>query len=1084
MKKIFERGYYTLFLKYLIQTMRIFLLLFFIGINTILAETYSQETRLSIQLNDVSVEELFSTIEENSEYIFLYKDNVPINARVSVNVQDETLDKILEKTLKSHDITYHINDRQVIVARGLSKDNKTINLIQQQNKEKISGSIVDSLNEPIIGAHIRVKGTSAATATDINGHFIIETEQGSTLVISYIGFLNQEIIVKDNKPLHIIMKDDMQTLEEVVVVGYGTLEKKQVTSSISSISGDKLVAGVGGASIANAMQGKISGLVISGNASPNSTNTFQLRGIASITAGQSPLIVVDGMPGADLRSLVQEDILSIDVLKDASAGAIYGTRAAAGVILITTKQSENTDGKVKLSYTGEMTFKNAYGKPKMLSPEEYLAHERGKDYGSRIDWWDEALADNSPSQKHIVNIQGGSRYAQIYTTLMYENNKGVLMEDERDDFAGRLNANFKLLDDWLEIKTHVDYRQTNRNNNAPNLQQALRNNPTRSPYDPSSNTGYNVWLTESLDYNVIADSKLYDNKVYSKWFRPDATVKLNILPIPGLSLQQSVAYENLQAETHTFRSQHHRVEQEINRTGMAYLGFNKEERINTEGYASYVNSWDNHFVNAVAGYSYYEENREGFNMANYNFTNDLIKYWDMGEGSYLRSGEADMSSSKGITQRLLAYFARVNYSYKDKYMFAATFRREGSSKFAVNNRWGTFWSLSGGWRISEETFLKETNWINDLKVRVGYGVTGNNNFGSEYAASYLTSSERWIFPDGNWYSTYVKAKSVNPDLKWEEKQEWNIGLDYSLFNNRLYGKFDIYRRKVEDMIYNTKAPTPPMIRGSMYKNLGNMENKGWEFEVGGDIVRSKDWNYSSNINLSSNKTKLLTLFDNQTYYEYARLPDPGTPGNAIRIEEGVEIGSFYMFKYAGVDDGGNFLIYNKDGDVIPASRNVQADKRYIGNYMPKLIVGWNHDLQYKNWQLTVNMRSWLDYDVLNTIDMYYGLQSQSVINLLQSAYTTNKDIKGEKILCDYFLEDGSFLKIDAISLGYTWNLKPHLKLVDKAHFYLTVSNVATFSKYSGMNPEVDITGFQGGIEWFNGLYPQTRSFAFGVKLTL
>lgn len=947
----------------------------------------------------------------------------------------------------------------------------------------VKGLVKDVEGEPIIGATVQVKEGTAATITSLDGTFQLNMSPNGKLVISYIGYSTAEVSLDGKRELVIVLKEDSKLLDEVVVVGYGTLEKKQVTSSITSVSGKDLIQGVGGSSIANALQGKVPGLVISGSGSPNSGNTLQLRGVSSVKSGKTPLIVIDGMPSGDIRSVIQEDILSIDVLKDASAGAIYGTRAAAGVILITTKQAKESDGKTRVNYTGEFTRKQATHKPDMLSAKEYLAHGRGTDYGSSVSWWDELINKNNFSQKHIINTTAGNKSSQIYTSFMYSTDEGIAVEDTRKDYAGRVNANFKLLDGWLEVKTITDYRQALRNNNAPNFRQAMRNNPTRSPYDPDNETGYNIWLGDTDDYNVLADSKTFTYEGLDKWFKPGAIFKLNVLPVPGLSYQQTVGYENRQWELHTYQSKWNRNEQEQNRNGSAYLEFSKTEILSTEGYASYVGDFGKHGLNAVGGYSYYEKNNESFNMKNYDFTSDLIGVWDIGEGSYLADGKASMGSNKGITERLLAFFARANYSYDDKYMLMATLRREGSSKFAKNNRWGNFWSVSGGWNLAKENFMEEIGWVDNLKLRVGYGVTGNNNFSSNLAATMYGKDHAWMMPDGSWSYSYGKTKIINKDLKWEEKTEWNLGLDYSFLNNRIYGKVDLYRRKVNDMLYEIVVPTPPYIKNKMYKNIGNLENKGWEFEIGADVVRSGNWKYSTTLNLSHNKTKILNLDGNDTYFEEAGFPSPGNPGNAIRIKDGVTLGSFYIWKFAGFDDEGKFMVYNKDGEVISADKKTAEDKRYVGNYMPKVIMAWNHNLSYKNWDMTVNMRSWIDFDIYNQMDMYFGLKSEKGFNVLKKAYGKYDHITDGKQLCDYFLQDGTFLKIDAINIGYNMDLKKYWKSLEKARFYLTMTNVATFTRYKGLNPEVDITGFDAGIERVSGAYPQSRNYTLGIQIS-
>ena len=954
-----------------------------------------------------------------------------------------------------------------------------------QKGRTITVTVLDEHGE-LIGANVIVKGTTIGNVTDMNGMVTLhDVPANAVLEVSYIGYRSQEVQVKNQTQIRVVLAEDTKALKEIVVVGYGTMEKKQVTSAITSLKSEDMMVGVSGADISSALQGKIGGLVMNNLGSANSSTTFQLRGMTSINAGRSPLIVIDGFPGGDIRSLTQDDIKSIDILKDGSAGAIYGTRAASGVILITTKSGSNTEGKVKLTYSNEFSKKQSYNAPELLSGREFASHNISTDYGSDVDWWDELINHDNFSQKHHLALEMGTEKAQLYTSFFYEKNEGIALQDDRQDYGGRLNATFKLFDDWFEVRPAVDYRQAARNNHFPNFQQALRNNPTRSPYDPKSATGYNVWVNESLDYNVVADAMLEDWYGLDKWFKPEVNMKLNIKPIEGLSYQQVLGYENRQWEQHIYYPRTHRTSIEESRNGDAYLGFSKTENLTSEGYFSYLKEFKGgHNLNATAGYSYFESNGESFNMHNYNFSVDGIKYWNIGEGSYLSDGKASMSSSKNISEKLFSLFARVNYSYQDKYMASASIRHEGSSKFAANNRWANFWSATAGWRISNEDFMKDIEWIEDLKVRFGYGVTGNNDFSSSYMANMLGSDTNWMLPDGTWAYSYGKSQNVNPNLGWEEKKEWDLGVDYSLFDGRLYGKFDYYRRKIDNLLYSVKVPQPPYTQGSQYQNIGSMESKGWEFEVGGNIIQTKDFTWSTNLNFSHNSGKILTLWGNNTYYNGNGFVAPGSPGDAARMEEGSTIGSFYLWKFAGFDDEGNFLLYNKEGEVIPAAKKTENDKQYMGNYTPKLIVGWSHTFTYKNFDLGINMRSWIDFDVYNTLNMYFGIQGQSNMNVLKTAYTKFNHIKGEKQICDYYLEDGTFLKIDAITLGYTLPMKKYTRnLVDRIRIYGTVGNVCTITGYSGMNPEVNITGWDKGTEkfWDGNLYPVVRTWTLGMQ---
>lgn len=946
----------------------------------------------------------------------------------------------------------------------------------------VNGSVTDDTGMSVIGATVMVENNSGiGTITDIDGNYTLNNvPSDASLQFSYVGMVTQIIPVDGRSTIDVVMASDSELLDELVVVGYGTMQKRQVTSSITSISASDLPKGVGGASIANALQGKVAGLVMSGNASPNSGNTFQLRGMASINTSRSPLIVIDGMPGGDIRTLSAEEIQSIDVLKDASAGAIYGTRATGGVILVTTKKASS--GKLQASYTGELLFKNSFGKPDLLNAKDYIETYEGakNDEGHETDWWDEALRDNPTSHRHIVTLQGGQETARIFASLIYDENKGVLRGDDRQDYAGRINTDFKLLDGWLDISSHLSYRQAKRNQSSPSVEGVMRANPTQAVRDPNSQTGWNIWTTgDNTEMNNIGEAALITNEGMDKWFRPDVSLKLNILPVEGLSYQQTFAYENRQWERHYYRSMFSREELRAGRKGWAEMNFSKTELFNTDGYVSYIHDFGPHSVNTVAGYSFFERNGDGFSASNGNFTNDRVMFWNLGEGTRLTEGLASMGSSKDITERLMAYFIRANYSYNDTYMATASARREGSSKFAVNNRWGNFWSLSGGWRLSNEEFLKDVNWINDLKLRVAYGVTGNEGFSANYAARMYGSDTRWLMPTGNWAMSYGATTNLNEDLGWEEKHEWNVGVDFSVLDNRLYGKFDLYRRNIEGLIYSVEVPQPPNTESSMYKNIGTMNNRGWELELGADIVRGRDLSYNTSLNLTHNRTFIGSLWGDQTYINGGYINN--WVEYAHRIEENVEVGSYFMYRYAGVEDG-RLQIYDKDDNIIFSDDGTVDDRVYQKNFTPTIMAGWTHNLGYKNWDFNMTLTSWIDFDIYNAIELEYGLRNVTQGNMLYDAIDKNGHITGRPSPSDYFLYDGTFLKIQNLSLGYTLPMRNHTDLLNSIRFYFTGDNVYTFTNYPGLNPEVDITGWDAGIERKGSIYPQTRTFTFGLQL--
>ena len=957
------------------------------------------------------------------------------------------------------------------------------------NPVTVKGVITDSSGEPLVGATIAVPGTTTGTTADIDGKFTLKVEDDQTIQVTSVGFQTVKLKIGKNREFNIVMKDDMQTLKDVVVVGYGTMEKKRVTSSITSIKGDNLVTGLGGSTIATALQGKVTGLTISGSSSPNSSNGYQLRGVASVNAGRGPLVVIDGVPGGDLRMINQEDVASIDVLKDASAGAIYGTRAAGGVILVTTKHAQ--EGKVKATYTTELSTETIRKSLDILSSRDYLEYGLGQDYGYDTDWYKQLVNENQLSQRHVLSVSGGSKALQVYTSLVYQDLKGIVIGDGRKDYSGRMNAKYKMFDGKVELTVNAQYREANRDTRmgSSSAQQAITLNPTIPVMNPNDPRQYNVNTigVGGTTWNPVADIKLKDYKGIDKWLQADATLKINLME--GLSVQSTFGVDNRQWQEYSYYHQNHLSMTTANQRGRAYHYFSKTENRNVEAYASYMHDFNNlHRVDAVMGWSFYQTGGESFDMTNGNFTVDGIGGWDMSAGTDLSDGLASMNSYKKPRERLMSFFARGNYSYDDKYMATLSFRREGSSRFGANHRWGNFWAISGGWRISKEKFMKDITWINDLKLRAGYGVTGNNDFGSGYTVRTYKSNDMWP-TYGIWQPGYGSTRNINPDLKWEEKKEFDVGIDFSILHNRISGKFDYYVRKVDDMLFEVPAPQPPMVFSTIMKNAGTLTNRGWEFEITGQIIKSRNLNYSSTLRLSHNTSKIDNLGDTNSYLYGGAFPQ--SMGYATKLVNGSKVGQFWLFKYAGLDSNGKWLIYDKDNNVVPvssgtASNLTDANKHYVGNAIPKLILSMDHSLSYRNFDLGLSLRSWIGYDVFSQLNLYHGLKSSSQDNLLKIAFTDNKNINDTRILTDYFLNNATFLKIDALTLGYTLDTSKWQKYLSTARVYLTVRDLARFTKYPGYNPEVNINGLEPGFEYIrstSSMYPQTIHWTLGVQLS-
>ena len=957
----------------------------------------------------------------------------------------------------------------------------------------VKGTVLDREGEPVVGATVLVKGTQKGTAADLDGNFTLTgVGANATILVSAVGYTPQEIALKGRTNITVTLVEDSKVLDDVVVIGYGSLQKKQVTSSITSIKADDLYQGVGGSDIGTVLQGKIAGLSISGNNSPNSESGFQLRGAASVNASRGPLIVIDGIPGGDMRAVAPEDIESIDVLKDASAGAIYGTRAAAGVILITTKQAKA--GNVRVTYTGEFSTEFIRKKPELLTAKEYLEIlPNVSDFGYETDWYDEVTNSHPFSQQHMISMSGGTDNLAVYSSLMYKDSEGIVIGDGRKDYSGRINATYKLFDGRVELGVRLTAREADRDQRGGNgtVKQAMIMNPTIPVMNPDSPADYNVnnYGAGSDWSNPVADVMYKYNNAKDQWLLGTATLKVRI--IDGLNFQGSANIDRRQWQKVQYQDAKHLTSLTEGRNGWARHDFSKTNNVSYDAYFSYLKEFGadrEHRFDATAGWSFWENNSESFNAENANFSVNGIGPWNLGEGTFLKDGVAGMGSSKGTRNRLLSFFARANYSYDDKYMASASVRREASSKFGSNNRWGTFWAVSGGWRISREEFMENTrDWLSDLKLRVAYGVTGNNGFGSGNTVTRLTSYGGYPIPGtGVWAPCYGPTNNGNPDLKWEQKKEFNVGLDFSLFNDRLWGKFDWYTRNVDDLLFSVDAPQPPYVENKIYRNIGKMKNQGWEIEIGGNAIQTREFTWTPTLNLSHNSGKITKLGMEGQTISMDGFPAPGSPGSAARLYEGGKIGQFWVYKYAGVDEGGNFLIYDDKGEVIPAAGNLKESyKQYTGNALPAIIATWNNTLRYKDFDLGIQLRGWFDFDVYSQPSMYNGLLASSGQNLIKSLYEKNKHIKGDKILCDYFIEDATFVKIDAISLGYTLNTSKWTNYLQKARIYLTLRDVATFTKYSGLNPEVSINGLYPGFEYQNGsnTYPQTIRCTAGVQLT-
>lgn len=951
--------------------------------------------------------------------------------------------------------------------------------VSQQTK-KIAGTVVDSKGEPIIGANVVVKGTALGTVTDTRGRFALEeVPENAVLQLSYIGYQSQEIPVKNKTDFHLTLQEDSEALDEVVVVGYGSTVKKDLTTAVTSVKSKDFLQGASNSPL-QMIDGKVAGVTVSNTAAadPNASPSIQVRGASSLKAGNGPLIVIDGMPGGDLRNLAQQDIESITVLKDGSAAAIYGSRGANGVILVQTKQGKA--GRVSIAYDGYVEHDFVAARPDILSPEEFVAHEIGKDYGSRTVWYDELLHKKNVGHNHNIALSGGSETTIFRISANYREKEGLDIATDRKEYGLRANFKQTTLEGLLELSGNISYRYADEDyTDYGSFKQAVELNPTYSIEE------MDAFRNNFDSYNPVYNLTRRENGATQEYITTDFNIKLNILK--NLNTEIKLGRQGTNKKQREYYFKDHRESINNNRNGRARLEDQKWVDYTLEWLGNYTLDLDRHHIKLMGGYSYQEFNWEKFYAENMNFPTDAFLYNNLDAGDYNKAdGRLGMGSEKN-QEKTIAFLGRVNYDFDNTFLFTGSIRYEGNTKFGTDHKWGAFPAASAAWRISRLAYLEDSPVVDDLKLRFSYGETGRSGF-DKYISLAKYSGYGWMpNSEGKWVQVYGPGNNPNRDLSWERQISYNVGIDYTLFQSKLSGSLDVFVRKGKDVIGEYQVPVPPYLHEKIMTNVGTTHSKGFELQVNWDAVQTKAFTYATNLTVAYTRSKLKS-FSNEKYelgyMEGDGLPSPGNPGPCQRLQDGVEIGSFYGYRYAGVDEDGNILVYKngeKGGETVRGRDAGELDRTYIGNGTPKWELAWGNTLTYKGFDLSLYFRGRFDYQVLNQYQMYYGLQGVTGINKLKSAYAENAAIKGEKIMCDYFLENGNYLKLDNITLGWTPAL--HTKWISGLRIYATLKNVFTLTKYSGgMDPSsVDVTGLWAGRGTMD-LYPTARNLTFGVQI--
>ena len=954
---------------------------------------------------------------------------------------------------------------------------------EQGNGEmSVSGRIIDASSKtPLVGVSVVVEGTTRGVVTDEEGRYAIEVDgANSVLSFSYLGYVAQSIAVANRTEINVELREDQESIDEVVVIGYGKTTKKEVTGSVSSLKSDDFNTG----SFTNAaglFQGKVAGLsVVNPNGGdPNASYEILLRGANTLSAGQGPLLIIDGVVGADIRNINFQEVESVDVLKDGSAAAIYGTRGTNGVIIITTKRARS--GQTQVEYDGQFSVQTVARRAEPLTAKEfewvvnnYSPSSAGSLYGAETDWFDE-VTRTPISHKHSLAISGGSEKFSHRTVVNVEQNQGLQRKNDAEKYLFKTNIHQTAFEGWLDLDYNAYFsKRVYSPADYSVFEQAFYHNPTEPVYDPTNTASGGYFRVDNTMayYNPVAMLNEREQKSRADDLGGSVRATLNILPVQGLKWDNFFSYGQQSFESRDYRTRYY--PSAIGQAGIATISNELSRDIQWESTLNYSRQFGRHSLQAVLGYTWQRGYYETSAMENNGFDTDDWGTDNIGSGSGLQNGQASMSSYKE-SNTYIALFGRVMYNYDERYLLSVSLRRDGSSRFGADNKWGWFPAVSLGWRISQEEFLRDAEWINELKLRAGYGVTGNQDF-SNYQSLLLMKTSGRFYYNGKWINTYAPASNANPDLGWEKKAEWNVGVDFSVLDNRLSLTLDYYQRRTTDLLYTYQVPTPPYVYNEMFTNVGEIKNSGIEITLSGTPVRTKNLVWNSTLIFSRNTNKLVK-FTNEEFtdgeYKVGWLNSP-VAAYCQRLVEGESLGTFYGPRWLGVDEEGNDIYANSIAGSVPESAWEK-----IGCAYPDFTLAWSNMFRIcKNLDLSFTLRASIGGDILNTYALYYENLSEFGLKNISSSWLDKRNTGGVMYSSKY-IEDATYLKLDNLSLGYTFNFKS--KYIRSMRLSLTGQNLLCLTGYNGVDPEVSLSGITPGIENVS-YYPSTTTFTVGVNL--
>lgn len=911
--------------------------------------------------------------------------------------------------------------------------------------------------------------------------------------LSYIGFTPQTVKAGSNN--QIVLQEDNTALNEVVVVGYGTMRRKDVTSSITTVKAEDLNRGVF-TDPGQMLQGKVPGLVVSSTADPNGSPTITLRGASTLRTGaMSPYYVVDGIPGVDISIVSPEDIESIDVLRDATATAIYGSKAANGVIIITTKKGSKE--RTNVTYNGYVAIDNILKKFDVCTADDLRQYAKDnnitlKDGGANTDWQDEVLRTGI-SHNHNVNISGGNGSTNYMVSADLRKREGVIKMTGFDRFNVRSLVSTKTLKDHLTISIGANMMY-GKHFGVPSGNEGASVLDAMNYYSPTNavKNADGTWTVGSGSKNYNPLALMEENKSETVWKRNQFVGKTALELWKGLVWNVNYSWSNYQSTYSAYNTRNSQLEGIGNKNGQATRNtyFGREQTFET--YLNYNFTAGKNKFDLMAGYSWEEKrNNDGFGLSVEGYYNDDLGWYNMSYAQTILGVQNSVQSGYLEKVRNISFYGRVNYSFDSRYMLQATIRRDGSSVFGKNNRWGTFPSVSAAWNITEEKFMQNQHIFDNLKLRAGYGISGNA-MGFDVYSSYNTYGASGTFVyDGKTYRTYGATKNANPDLKWESTGMLNIGLDFAFLKGRLNGTVEVYHKKTKDLIWSYPVSTTQYIYGWMDANVGEMTNKGIEFTLNAVPVRTKNFMWSTTLNLSHNKNTVDKMQNETFHTTNLTQGDPMVAGVSAdgwtqRIMEGEPIGTFYTYQYAGTVNGrSEYYVLDENGNRTGETTNNPSlkDRSITGCAQPKLNAGWNNTLTYKNWSLNAFITGVFGNDVYNSARAHYTAAQMfsDGKNVLKEFLSNPVGDASSSLPSDRYIEKGSYVRLQTLSLSYTFR-NCFNDWIQDLTLYGTANNLFTITSYKGLDPEVNMGGIDPGIDYRWSRYPHTRTFMVGVKI--